>query len=249
MAERRWFNGKAGRVRVALLAASTMVALLAIPDPGGAVANQTTGLYEMNEPAGTGTRVLVDSSGNALNGTIGSDVLNGVSFNGAIGHKFPWVLPNKPPANPNRLDQIPNSTLLNPGTRDYAVTVRYRTTQNFGNVIQKGQAGSVNTGGYWKWEQPFGIVMCLFRDANTSVNAKSPIALNDGQWHTVRCERTATRLTMTVDDTHVVRRNARPHNISNTRPITIGGKLNCDQVEITCDYFVGEIDYVRIERG
>ena len=29
--------------------------------------------------------------------------------------------------------------------------------------------------------------------------------------------------------------------------MTIAGKGNCDQVEITCDYFSGDIDYVRIE--
>ena len=36
-------------------------------------------------------------------------------------------------------------------------------------------------------------------------------------------------------------------NISNTRPVSIAGKGNCDQVEITCDYFSGDIDHVRIE--
>ena len=34
--------------------------------------------------------------------------------------------------------------------------------------------------------------------------------------------------------------------ISNTRPISIAGKLNCDQVTTTCDYFTGDIDYVKI---
>jgi hypothetical protein len=29
--------------------------------------------------------------------------------------------------------------------------------------------------------------------------------------------------------------------------MTIGGKLNCDQQQTTCDYFVGDIDYVIIE--
>ena len=29
---------------------------------------------------------------------------------------------------------------LNPGSDDYAVTIRYRTNQHFGNIIQKGQA-------------------------------------------------------------------------------------------------------------
>jgi hypothetical protein len=31
--------------------------------------------------------------------------------------------------------------------------------------------------------------------------------------------------------------------------MTIGGKISCDQIEVTCDYFSGEIDYIRIYRG
>jgi hypothetical protein len=46
----------------------------------------------------------------------------------------------------------------------------------------------------------------------------------------------------------VTGRNRNPTGpIANTRPITIAGKLNCDQAEITCDYFTGDIDYLRIE--
>ena len=30
-------------------------------------------------------------------------------------------------------------------------------------------------------------------------------------------------------------------------PLTIGGKVDCDQVKVTCDYFAGDIDWVRIE--
>ena len=36
-------------------------------------------------------------------------------------------------------------------------------------------------------------------------------------------------------------------NISNSVPLTIAGKGNCNQVRITCDYWVGDIDYVQIQ--
>jgi hypothetical protein len=43
-------------------------------------------------------------------------------------------------------------------------------------------------------------------------------------------------------------RNTNPTGtIANTRPVTIAAKGNCDQVEITCDYFSGDLDYVKIE--
>jgi len=36
-------------------------------------------------------------------------------------------------------------------------------------------------------------------------------------------------------------------NISNTWALTIAGKGTCDQVTVTCDYWVGQIDYVQIQ--
>jgi hypothetical protein len=30
-------------------------------------------------------------------------------------------------------------------------------------------------------------------------------------------------------------------------PLSIGGKVQCDQIDDTCDYFSGDIDWVRIE--
>jgi tellurite resistance-related uncharacterized protein len=211
--------------------------------PARAAANRTVALWNMDEPPGA--TQLVDSSGNGLHGTIGTDVESGHEYDGAIGHRFSFVLPNQPPANPQRLDTVPHDDRLNPGTRDFAVTVRIWTKQNFGNIVQKGQSGAA--GGYWKFEQPKGRVTCLFRGSQDSVAVKSDVLVNDQKWHTIRCERDARGLTMTIDGVHVTRRSAQPGNIANNRPITIAGKGNCNQDTITCDYFVGRIDYVKIE--
>jgi hypothetical protein len=52
---------------------------------------------------------------------------------------------------------------------------------------------------------------------------------------------------MTVDGV-VTGRNTNPTgSIANNKPLVIGGKLNCDQVNITCDYFAGDIDYVKLQ--
>jgi hypothetical protein len=240
------------RVRHRLLAPClpfvVFAVVVALAAPADAAATRTTALWNMNEAAGATT--MVDSSGNGRNGTVGSDVQTGVSVLGAVGYRFPFILPNQPPARPQHLVTVPDNPLLDPDTADYAVTVRYRTTRNFGNVLQKGQNGAA--GGYWKFEQPNGFITCLFRNGSGVQRAvQSPRALNDGAWHTVRCERTATALTLTVDGA-VVRRAALATplgSIANSRPLSIGGKLNCDQDTITCDYFVGDIDYVRIQKG
>ena len=45
------------------------------------------------------------------------------------------------------------------------------------------------------------------------------------------------------------RKNGATGYINNSIPMTIGGKINCDQIKVTCDYFSGMIDYIRITRG
>jgi hypothetical protein len=230
-----------------LLAVSVALAgVLALASPANAAFEQAVGVWQMNEPAGS--RSLQDSSGNQIDGVIGTDVLTGIALSGGgIGHRFPFVRPNQPPANPQRLVQVPHDNRLNPGTGNFAVEFRMRTTHSFGNVIQKGQAGS--PGGYWKFQQPSGKISCLFRgSAGSSTASSGTVRVNDGAWHTVRCERTSSSVIMTVDGAVTGRNRNATGTIANTRPVTIAGKLNCDQVEITCDYFAGDIDYVRIER-
>ena len=223
-----------------------LAALLAMAAPADAAIDQPVASWQMNEPAGS--QVMVDSSGNGRNGVIGANVQEGTALQGGgTGYRFPYLRPNTPPADPEHLVVVPHSNALNPGTGDFAVEFRMRTTHNFGNVIQKGQAGS--PGGYWKFEQPSGKIACLFKGSagRSTATAGSTVRVNDGNWHTVRCERTATMVTMIIDGVVTMRNRNRTGTIANTRPLTIAGKGNCDQVEITCDYFVGDLDYVRIE--
>ena len=202
--------------------------------------------WQLNEAAGA--RTMVDSSGNALNGTIVTHVQTGIALSGGgTGYRFPYIRPNTPPADPERLVVVPHNTRLNPGSGNFAVEFRMRTTHSFGNIIQKGQAGS--KGGYFKFQQPSGKVSCLFRGSASSstASAGSTVRVNDGNWPTVRCERTPSSVTMYIDGQRTGRNTNPTGTIANTRPLTIAGKGNCDQIEITCDYFSGDPDYVRIE--
>ena len=229
-----------------LAVTATLAALLAMASPVDAAIGQPVAVWQMNEQAGA--RTMQDSSGNGIDGTIGSDVVAGTALSGGgTGYRFTYVRPNQPPANPERLVQVPHDNRLNPGTGEFAVEVRLRTTHSFGNVIQKGQAGA--RGGYFKFQAPSGKISCLFRgSAGSSTASSGSVRINDGAWHTVRCERTASSVVMTVDGVVTGRNRNATGNIANTRPLTIAGKLNCDQVEVTCDYFAGDIDYVRIDR-
>ena len=202
--------------------------------------------WQMNEAPGA--QRMVDSSANHLDGAIGAAVTTGVSVNGAVAYRWAFVSPTAPPIKPARLVQVPNDPKLNPGSADYAVTVRYRTTQHFGNMVQKGQAGSA--GGYWKLENPDGQIKCTFRGlVNGTLKRKavqSPTVLSDNNWHVVTCARNGNQVSLTVDGDVVATTSGNTGTISNTRPLTIAGKLECDQITTTCDYFTGDIDYITI---
>ncbi|HKQ02254.1 MAG TPA: LamG domain-containing protein [Actinomycetes bacterium] len=213
--------------------------------PAHAAIDQPVAVWQMNELAGS--RTMVDSSGNRINGTIGAHVLVGTALSGGgTGYRFPYLKPNTPPADPEHVVRVPHSSRLNPGSGNFAVELRLRTTHSFGNVMQKGQAGAA--GGYWKLQQPSGKISCLFRGAVGSSTASSgTVRVNDGAWHTVRCERTSSSVIMRVDGVVTGRNFNATGSIANTRPLSIAGKLNCDQVTTTCDYFAGDIDYIKIQ--
>lgn len=231
------------RSAAALGAGVVTAATCLLTAPAQAKAGGTIAFWDMSEKAGS--TVLVDQSGHGVNGSIGSVIKLGKvdSGTGTTYFKWPFARPNGTPADTPRLIRVDNAA-TNPGTADFTVALRYRTTQNFGNVIQKGQNG--NKGGYWKIEVPMGHATCLFKGQSGSVLVNSSMNLNDGQWHTVVCSRTSSGATMVIDGTTTRHKAGFAGNISNTVPMTIGGKTNCDQVKVTCDFFTGDIDYIKL---
>jgi hypothetical protein len=229
------------RTLVVLMTTAVVVlgtAAAATARPGYRVAS-----WQMNERGGAGT--MIDSSGNGLDGSIGREVLTDLHGGGATGYRFIRLDPDTPPTHPRHLVTVPDDSELDPGTRDYAVTLRLRTTYQFGNIIQKGQ--STVSGGNFKLQIPNGIVECVFRGSNGSILVSSTRRLNDGSWHTVRCERTYADVTLTVDGSRVARRSGWTGRIDNSWPLSIGGKTSCDQVYVGCDYYAGDLDYVEID--
>jgi hypothetical protein len=228
---------------VAVLALLTAVSC----EAGGA--DTTIALWRMNE--GWASSTMLDSGPKGINGSVGSAVQTGVNHAGAKGYRWPWTNPGAPPAKPQRLVRVSDAR-VNPGSRDYSVTVRFRTTAASGNMLQKGQA--LTPGGFFKIEVPGGRAYCLFTSRDSRGNlrgqheVRSPRKLNDGAWHTLRCEKRADQVIMTVDGSTVVRSGVgRIGPIANSLPLTIGGKSQCDQVTVDCDYFSGHIDWVRIQ--
>lgn len=234
------------RIAAILAACLALAGALTLSSAGPAgAAMQTVASYQMNE--GSGAEVMRDAGPFGLDGQIGDDIVIGVSQSGSTGYRWPYAAPDTSPLRPERLAVIPDHPRLDPDDADFAIEIRYRTDHGAGNIVQKGQ--SQTYGGYWKLEHDNGIPACLFRRTlqdQAAVSGSS--SLDDGQWHTVRCARTDDEVTMHVDGDLVDRQRTSVGSIANDFDVTIGGKIECNQQSVGCDYFSGDIDYVRIDK-
>jgi hypothetical protein len=236
----RFFRGALISVRSWCL---ITVALFTVSASVGAASafGATVAAWQMNEPPGSTT--MTDASGSNLSGTIGSAVLTGVVTDGATGYR--WLAQNKDGLHPERL-VIVESPLLNPGSDDFAVTVRLYTGAGDQNILQKGQAKTV--GGMFKIDMLQGQVICMYKGSAGRAAVRSTQTIWDNAWHTVRCERRSTGVTVTIDGGPPKTTRGPTGNIANTWEFSIGGKSRCNPPDIQCDYFVGRIDSVIVER-
>lgn len=184
-----------------------------------------------------------DSGPSNLSGTIGSAVQTGVSVGGAKGYR--WSAQNKDGAHPERLVKV-SSSLLNPGTGDFVVTIRLRTGAGDQNIIQKGQ--STTAGGMWKIDMVKGRVKCTFKGSQGSVGVGSSQTVWNSVWHTVRCERRSNSVSITVDGGTPRTTAGATGTIANSSTLAIGGKSSCNPPTVQCDYYVGLLDRVLIQR-
>lgn len=242
---------RTSRLRVASLLAGLALAGSTMSHPtaqaaSSAKAIQVEASWEMSEPSGATT--MVDSGPNGLHATVNpSGVTTGFVFDGATGYQWYWRNPTAPPASPERVIQIPDNPALDPRGDTFTIEIRYRTRNKFGNITQKGQA--TTPGGQFKIQNPGGMPECLFKGSLGQGGVRTPTPINDNRWHVLRCVKTATYVDMYVDGVRVGRKNGAVGYIDNNWEWVIGGKSRCDQIRVTCDYFSGEIDYVRVYRG
>lgn len=235
-------------LRVAFMAAVISGALWSAPAQA-AVAPIAD--WQLNEESGP---VMVDASGNGLDGSIGSDVLVHQATPSGYGYRF---LGDGRVVNHERLVTLADDARLDPGTDTYAVTISFKTGALDPNILQKGQAGQ--TGGYWKLALQHGWPRCHFRDAAGRTKAigfvndpRPETKVADGAWHTLRCELSTTGVKLTIDygEPTAISKfiSGTIGVIDNTRPLAIGGKYDCDAITVGCDYFAGLIDSITIER-
>lgn len=224
----RWISS-AGRWSAIALTALGMGA--ATPAP--VVAAGEGARWQMEEPPGA--TVMVDSSGHGHHGTIPPEVRAG-------GGKLAF------PGMASVL--VPHSTGLNPGSADFSFAVRVRRTGGYAdpNLIQKGQADAPN--GYYKIDYYKGQVVCTLKGSAATAIIGLPASISDKFFHTIRCSKTATGMRLDVDPGTARARSGTKlitiGSIANVKPLTLGGKTNCSDVE-ACDWFTGQMAWARVD--
>ncbi len=228
-----------------MLAASTLLTCLfsSAATPAEADSASTMAVWPMNETAGQ--TWMVDASGRGHHGRIGAEVGLGQYDGTTLGYRFERLEPDTPPTRPGHLISVPDHPDLDPGERDFAVTLRLKTTNKFGNIIQKGQA--TVPGGSWKLQIPNGRPTCTYRGSKGTIELISPYRINDGAWHVVRCSRLRSGVFLAIDGRLGAGRYGWTGTIDNTWAVSIGGKSDCDQVKVGCDYYAGELDWVTVQ--
>ena len=218
-----------------------VVVACAVTSAGRALAARTIADWEMNEAAGA-TR-MHDRGPNNLSGRIGSAVRTGVSAGGAKAYR--WSSRNMAGKHPERLVKV-SSSLLNPGKAAFVVTIRLRTGAGDQNIVQKGQA--TTSGGMWKIDMTNGHVHCTFKGSRGRVGVGSRKRVWDSVWHTVRCVRRSTGVSIRVDGGTPRRTAGATGRIANSSRLSIGGKASCDPPRVECDYYIGLLDRVVVRR-
>jgi hypothetical protein len=139
---------------------------------------------------------------------------------------------------------VPSSSDLNPGSSNLTVTIHLKTTSVPAtpdwDLIRKGKY--TTSGGEFKMEyQPSAQASCGFKGSSSYSELKAGPALDDGNWHTVQCVKTASAIKVVVDG-QTFSKTANVGSISNTDPVVIGARPGSE-------FFNGSLDEASIQVG
>jgi hypothetical protein len=235
------------------------IIMASVASPAGAL--PLAAYWEMNETEGQ----MLDSSGNNNNGTP-KNVVQGVEedVDGDGLAESTYVF-NGLTINPSRVE-VPDADSLDPKANDIALTARVRvgvdnTHQMDDDSYDVVRKGVVSTeGGDYKMEikrtpdPTIGRLHCLFRGiqddgTDDTVNRVARPDIVDGNWHTLRCEKTSDSVVATVDGRSFTTTGS-ADTIDNASNVMVGAKsviLSRRGVERGDDVFDGSMDFVSIE--
>jgi hypothetical protein len=222
-----------------LLTAAVALAVYALGSSAAGAATTQVALWHLDETSGSSAADAVGGhTGTLHHVTVGVPGFKGSAF------RFDGT---------RSYVDVPSSTSLNPGSAPitFEVHVRYtvtppKTSTADYDVLRKGTAS--DSAQFYKLEiRPDNRAVCRFVGSKTT---KSGIlihtgpALNDGRWHTIRCAKAASSISLTVDG-RTFTRTGRVGSISNTGPLTLGAKPGSP----FSDFYNGDLDEVSIRIG
>ena len=187
-------------------------------------------LWHMDETSGT---VMNDSIG-GHNGALHS-VQTGVPGFAGTAYGFNGS---------NSYVSVPSASDLNPGSANITITIQVNTTfapaTPDWDVIRKGLY--TTPGGEYKMEyQPSGQASCGFNGSSNYGELTAGPALNDGQWHTVQCVKTASAIKLVVDG-QAFSKAVTIGSIANTVALPIGARPGSE-------FFKGSLDEASVQIG
>jgi hypothetical protein len=210
-------------LRTAVAVASAI--LLVVPTASRAATLAAS--WPMNDPSNSTT--MQDVSGNGNDGTlIGGVTPTGSSFEfDGTG----WV-------------SVPNSSSLNPESRNVDITLEVNTTSMPGtgnldfDLLRRGNAKQ------YKVEliglNGNGVALCRFRGNAAGKTIKGGPDLTDGNWHTIECIKTSSTVQLKVDGTTIKTVNVAIGSISANTRTAVGSKYGGG------DWFSGEMRNVKV---
>ena len=213
--------------RTGLRTSVLSLALSALLPLAAAQAATTVGLWHMDESSGSTAN---DSSGHHNDGK-----LQNIQFaSGAYqfnGH--------------NSRVLVPDSSSLDPGSSDITISLKVKFTVKPSrsvhdyDLLRKGDGGS-----FYKIEiASDGRARCQFHGSSGDAGMVFGPNLANGQWHTITCTKTASRISGKADNASASR-GAHVGSISNSVPLSFGGKSSGSQ-----DLYQGSMAEVKITIG
>jgi hypothetical protein len=141
---------------------------------------------------------------------------------------------------------VPTASDLNPSTSNVTITIHVNSTgappppPADWDLIRKGTYSS--TAGEFKMEfQQSGKASCGFNGTANYAELITGPAINNGQWHTIQCVKTASAIKLIVDG-QTFSQAANVGSIVNTASVVIGARPGSD-------WYKGALDEASIQIG
>ena len=216
------------RARVLTAAVVLGVAMLGSSTPAGA-ASTLVARWKMDETSGTVMRDSIAGHHGSLHSVVvGRPGFKGTAY-GFTGSSYV---------------SVPSAGDLNPGSANITISMHLKATSvptlPDWDLIRKGLFET--SGGEFKMEyQPSGQASCGFKGSAGYSELIAGPALNNGQWHVVRCVKTSSAIRLVVDG-QTFSLPASVGSIANSASVVIGARPGSD-------FFNGSLDQASIHVG